>query len=105
MSVPATTFRVPKTEDWDMEIRLSEIKKTVTPKTEDWDAEIAVAKRPPFFLSVGKMTQRQINRLNRCWTCRCVPVNYDAFLEHHKHSPNAQFLRMVGPGTRLLIDT
>ncbi|KAH3774659.1 hypothetical protein DPMN_176045 [Dreissena polymorpha] len=64
-----------KTEDWDMEIRLSEIKKTVTPKTEDWDAEIAVAKRPPFFLSVGKMTQRQINRLNRCWTCRCVPVN------------------------------
>jgi hypothetical protein len=26
MSVPATTFRVPKTEDWDMEIRLSEIK-------------------------------------------------------------------------------
>ncbi|KAH3831461.1 hypothetical protein DPMN_104728 [Dreissena polymorpha] len=75
MSVPATTFRVPKTEDWDMEIRLSEIKKTVTPKTEDWDAEIAVAKRPPFFLSVGKMTQRQINRLNQCWTCRCVPVN------------------------------
>ncbi|KAH3898254.1 hypothetical protein DPMN_022477 [Dreissena polymorpha] len=82
MSVPATTFRVPKTEDWDMEIRLSEIKKNtsigvVTPKTktEDWEAEIAVAKRPPFFLSVGKMTQRQINRLNRCWTCRCVPVN------------------------------
>jgi hypothetical protein len=29
----------------------------------------------------------------------------DAFLEHHKHSPNCQFLRMVGPGTRLLIDT
>ncbi|KAH3721836.1 hypothetical protein DPMN_018168 [Dreissena polymorpha] len=75
MSVPATTFRVPKTEDWDMEIRLSEIKKTVTPKTEDWDAEIAVAKRPTFNISVGKMTQRQINRLNRCWTCRCVPVN------------------------------
>ncbi|KAH3855542.1 hypothetical protein DPMN_098110 [Dreissena polymorpha] len=75
MSVPATTFRVPKTEDWDMEIRLSEIKKTVTPKTEDWDAEIAVAKRPPFFLSVGKITQRRINRMHRCWTCHCVPVN------------------------------
>ncbi|KAH3797855.1 hypothetical protein DPMN_151444 [Dreissena polymorpha] len=55
MSVPATQFQVPKTEDWNLEISQSEMKST--PKTEDWEAEIAVAKRPPFFLSVGKITQ------------------------------------------------
>jgi len=48
---------------------------------------------------------------DRCKCFRCGIVLYhwkstdDAFLEHHKHSPNCQFLRMVGPGTRLLIDT
>ncbi|KAH3734062.1 hypothetical protein DPMN_028663 [Dreissena polymorpha] len=73
MSIQSTKFRVPQTENWDLEISQSEMKST--PKTEDWEAEIAVAKRHPFFLSVGKITQRRINRMHRCWTCHCVPVN------------------------------
>ncbi|KAH3700958.1 hypothetical protein DPMN_075940 [Dreissena polymorpha] len=77
-------FQIPKTEDWDMEIRQSEMNKNVNirvviPKTEDWDAEIAVAKRPPFYLSVRKAgrkgTKRELNHLHRCLACGCMPVN------------------------------